>query len=87
MPVFFYSFLLSKIAFAFAPGTLPVTISGNASLNISNFSLIIKEKGAIPAFAVIVPLLVSYLFHGITITQSPANTIVSVHKIIVYRAQ
>ena len=62
MPVFFYSFLLSKIAFAFAPGTLPVTIPGNASLNISNFSLIIKEKGAIPAFAVIAPLLVSYLF-------------------------
>ena len=41
------------------------------------------KKDAIPAFAVIAPLLVSYLFHGITITQFFNITIVMIHKIIV----
>ena len=59
----------------FGSGTLPVTISGNASLNISNFSLILKEKGAIPAFAVIAPLLVSYLFFYLFISWHYYNTI------------
>ena len=77
--------ILSLPVYAFA--ILIAFSSASLLLTYRIFPLIVKEKGAIPAFAVIVPLLVSYLFHGITRTQSPANTIVSVHKIIVYRAQ
>ena len=73
--------ILSLPVYAFA--ILIAFSSASLLLTYRIFPLIVKEKGAIPAFAVIVPLLVSYLFHGITITQFFDIAIVTIHKVVV----